>query len=95
MTDVFCTNRSIQIIITLSWICLVLKKTKSQKGKSEIYLLKDQNYFLKSELQQKQIVVEKLFVCKKISQKLIFPIKNTINTVIVDQTLLIHTSIKI
>ena len=28
--------------------------------KSEISLLKDQNFFLKSELQQKQIIVEKL-----------------------------------
>ena len=53
--------------------------------KSEFFLFKDQNSFLKAELQQKQIIVEK-------PQK--DPIKCTIKTIIVDQTLII-TSIKI
>ena len=64
--------------------------------KSEIYLLKDQNSFLKSELQQKQIIVKKLLdLQQKVNQKLIVPIKYTINTIIIDPTLIIQTSIKI
>ena len=38
--------------------------------KSEISLLKDQNYFLKSELQQKQIIVEKLLDLQKDQSKI-------------------------
>ena len=38
--------------------------------KSEIYLLKDQNSFLKSELQQKQIIVEKLLDLQKDQSKI-------------------------
>ena len=39
--------------------------------KSEISLLKDQNSFLKSELQQKQIIVEKLLDLQKGQSKII------------------------
>ena len=38
--------------------------------KSEISLLKDQNFFWKSELQQKQIIVEKLFDLQKDQSKI-------------------------
>ena len=38
--------------------------------KSEISLLKDQNSFLKSELQQKQIIVEKLLDLQKDQSKI-------------------------
>ena len=63
--------------------------------KSEISLLKDQNFFLKSELQQKQIIVEKLLdLQQKDNQKLLVPFKYTISTIIIDPTLIINLTVK-
>ena len=63
--------------------------------KSEISLLKDQNFFLKSELQQKQIIVEKLLdLEQKDNQKLLVPFKYTISTIIIDPTLIINLTVK-
>ena len=64
--------------------------------KSKISSLKDQNSLLKSELQQKQIIVEKLLdLQQKDQSKINCSIKYTINTIIIDPTLIIQTSIKI